>query len=191
MGTYALRSTFYEVGNEDAALLNCRVSPRTPSPFSSAVYKRLSHRIKDLMCAYSKVSFEGIGISLPGQIDLASSRLTFAPNLRWSNMDFKTLIEQATGLPVELENAANACALAEPWSGRHSESVSNIVVLTVPEDIGVGMVMNDQLPRGSQGVTGELGHLTIGFDGPLCRYGNHACWAVMASNAAGRYQTER
>jgi predicted NBD/HSP70 family sugar kinase len=153
--------------------------------------ERLGRRIKDLMYAHPKKSYEGIGISLPGRVDVASQRLTFAPNLNWSNVDFKAPLEKITGLPVELENAANACALAEVWSGRHGEGVSNLVTVTVSEGIGVGMVMNGQLLRGSQGVSGEFGHVSIGANGPECRCGNRGCWEVMASNtAAVRYYAE-
>ncbi len=103
----------------------------------------------------------------------------------------KTPLEKLTGLPVQLENAANACALAELWSGRHSERVSNLIAVTVSEGIGVGMVMNGQLLRGSHGVTGEFGHVSLGLNGPECRCGNRGCWEVMASNAAAvRYYAE-
>jgi len=153
--------------------------------------ERLGRRIKDLMRAHPKSSYEGIGISVPGRIDIASQRLAFAPNLHWSDVDFKTPLEKLTGVPVELENAANACALAELWSARHGENVSNLIAVTVSEGIGVGMVMNGQLLRGSQGITGEFGHVSLGMNGPECRCGNHGCWEVMASNAAAvRYYAE-
>ena len=110
---------------------------------------RLGRRVTDLMRAYPKNSYEGIGVSLPGRIDSSSHRLIFAPNLGWNDVDLKTPLEEATGLAVELENAANACALAELWSGRYGEGVSNLVVVTVSDGIGVGMVVNGQLLRGS------------------------------------------
>src|ERR1700744_4005322 len=153
--------------------------------------ERLGRRIMDLMRAHPKSFYEGIGISVPGRIDLSSHRLTFAPNLHWSDIDFKTPLEKLTGLRVELENAANACALAELWSGRHGEGVSNLAAITVSEGIGVGMVMNGQLVRGSRGVTGEFGHVSLGGDNTPCGCGNRGCWEVMASNtAAVRYYAD-
>src|SRR5882672_11471761 len=119
---------------------------------------RLARRITDLMRAHPKSSYEGIGVSLPGRIDLKTQRLTFAPNLGWGEFDIKTPLEKVTGLPVELENAANACALAELWSGRHIEGMSNLITVTVSDDIGVGMIMNGQLVQGSTGIAGEFGH---------------------------------
>ncbi|HEV2695960.1 MAG TPA: ROK family protein [Verrucomicrobiae bacterium] len=153
--------------------------------------ERLGRRVTDLMRAHPKSSYEGIGISVPGRVDVASQRLTFAPNLHWNDVDFKTPLEKLTGLPVELENAANACALAELWSARHGEGVSNLIAVTVSEGIGVGMVMNGQLLRGSQGITGEFGHVSLGMNNLECRCGNRGCWEVMASNAAAvRYYAE-
>jgi hypothetical protein len=125
--------------------------------------KRLGVRVMELMRAHPKSSYEGIGISVPGRIDIASHRLSFAPNLHWSDVDLATPLKKLTGLTVELENAANACALTELWSGRHGEGLSNLIAVTVSDGIGVGMIMNGQLLRGAQGVTGELAmcHLMI------------------------------
>lgn len=152
---------------------------------------RLTRRVCDLMRAHPMSSYEGIGVSLPGRIDVASHRLTFAPNLGWTDLDLKTPLERATGLPVQLENAANVCALAEVWSGRHGEGVANLVTVTVSEGIGVGIIMNGQLLQGSTGVAGEFGHVAIDPNGPLCRCGNRGCWEMLASNSAAmRYYAE-
>jgi predicted NBD/HSP70 family sugar kinase len=159
---------------------------RDPSEFIA----RLCRRIMDLMRAHPRNSYEGIGISLPGRID-SSSQQIFAPTLGWSELDLKTHLERATGLPVELENASNACALAELWSGRHTDGVRNLVAVTVSDDIGVGMIMNGQLVRGSTGMAGEFGHVSQMPGGPQCRCGNSGCWEVLASNSAAvRYYTE-
>ena len=153
--------------------------------------ERLGRRIMDLMRAHPRKSYEGIGISVPGRVDVASHRLTFAPNLHWNDVDFKTPLEQLTSLPVELENAANACALAELWSGRHGGGVSHLIAVTVSEGIGVGMIMNGQLLRGTQGITGEFGHVSLDASGLECRCGNRGCWEVVASNSAAvRYYAE-
>jgi predicted NBD/HSP70 family sugar kinase len=160
---------------------------RDPNDF----IERLGRRIMDLKRAHPRKSYEGIGISVPGRIDIASHRLTFAPNLHWEDVDFKTPLEKLTGLTVELENAANACALAELWSGRHGEDVAHLVTVTVSDGIGVGMIMNGQLLRGSQGITGEFGHVSLDPDGLQCRCGNRGCWETVASNSAAvRYYAE-
>ena len=147
-------------------------------------------RLQNLKRTRPELTCEGIGVSLPGRVDLASQRLVFAPNLNWRDFDLKSPLEAATGLSVELENAANACALSEIWFGRRSDSAQDLVALTVSEGIGTGLVMNRQLVRGSSGVAGEFGHTTIVENGLECRCGNRGCWELYASNlAAIRYYT--
>lgn len=156
-----------------------------------AFIRELTPRLRKLIKLRPDLSCEGIGISLPGRIDVASQRLVFAPNLGWKNFDLKTPIEKATGLPVELENAANACALEELWFGRHTTRARNMIALTVSEGIGAGLILNHQLVRGSTGMAGEFGHVTLVEGGLACRCGNHGCWEVYASNSAAvRYYAQ-
>ncbi len=157
----------------------------TPSNPSKAI-KQLSARLQHLIRSRPGMSFEGIGVSLPGRIDSKSQKF-FAPNLGWQNSNLKNALALATGLEVELENAANACALAEAWFGPN-ESARDLIVVTVSEGIGTGLFMNGQLVRGPAGMAGEFGHTTLMVDGPLCRCGNRGCWEMLASNrAAVRY----
>jgi predicted NBD/HSP70 family sugar kinase len=133
---------------------------------------------------------EGVGISLPGRFDHAQDRLVFAPNLQWQDLDIRNPIVKATGLDVELENAANACVLAAVW-GEQSDAVGNLVVVTVSEGIGTGLLANGQLVRGLNGMAGEFGHVPLDLNGPLCSCGSRGCWEVFASNRAGlRYYRE-
>ena len=152
---------------------------------------RMSHRIVELMRSHPQTTYEGIGISLPGRVDISTGRLIFAPSLNWNNLDLRTPIQTATGLPVQLENAANACALAEVWSGKYTDHVNNLLAVTVSQGIGVGIILNGQLFRGAGGMAGEFGHVAQMLHGPRCRCGNEGCWEVLANNvAAERYYAE-
>lgn len=152
---------------------------------------QVSQRIRSLMKEYPHMAYEGIGVSLPGRVDLSSQRFVFAPNLGWREEDLKARLERATGLPVDLENEANACALSEFWFGRQTEGVRNLLAVAVSEGIGVGMILNGQLVRGPSGFAGEFGHVALGEDGPKCGCGNRGCWEVHASNSAAlRYYHE-
>jgi predicted NBD/HSP70 family sugar kinase len=151
----------------------------------------LAPRLQNLIKMRPETTCEGVGVSLPGRVDLASQRLVFAPNLGWSDFDLKTALEEATGLPVELENAANSCALAEIWFGKQAVGVRNLVAVTVSEGIGVGLILNHQLLRGSNGMAGEFGHTTIVPDGLQCKCGNRGCWELYASSSAAvRYYSQ-
>lgn len=91
---------------------------------------------------------------------------------------------------MELESAANACALSEIWFGR-AAGVSNLVAITVSEGIGTGIIANGRLITGQNGVAGEFGHVPLDPEGPLCSCGNRGCWEVLASNSAAlRYYME-
>jgi len=163
-----------------------QVAFSTPAD-ASAGAKQIAGRIHELMQAHPKLIFEGIGISLPGRYDESTKRVIFAPNLKWREFDLKTSIEKATGLSVELENAANACVLAEVWFG-HAEKIRDMVVVTVSEGIGTGIFLNGQLMRGAHGMTGEFGHVALDPTGPACTCGGRGCWEVYGSNrAALRY----
>jgi predicted NBD/HSP70 family sugar kinase len=137
------------------------------------------------------VTIEGIGISLPGRVAGDSSKLIFAPNLGWGAVDVRTPIAAATGLPVDVENAANACVLATVWFDHKTMHCSELVVITVSEGIGTGVLANGQLVRGSNGMAGEFGHVPLEPSGPKCTCGGQGCWEVFASNrAALRYYHE-
>ena len=160
---------------------------RDPGEFMT----ELIPRVRNLINMRPEITWEGIGVSLPGRVDLETKKLVFAPNLGWGDFDMKSPLEEAIGLPVELENAANSCALAEIWFGKHTEGVRNLVAVTVSEGIGCGLILNHQLVQGSTGRAGEFGHTAIVQDGLEGPCGNRGCWEVYASNlAAVRYYTE-
>ncbi len=151
----------------------------------------LSARLRQLMRVHSHLVFEGIGITVPGRFDRKSQRIVFAPNLHWPDFDFKGTIEKETGLRVELENAANACVLAEVWFHRDAERARDLVVVTIAEGVGTGIFANGQLARGSNGMAGEFGHVPVDANGPPCSCGSRGCWEVYASErAALRYYHE-
>ena len=161
------------------------VQESLPTPTSSdAFVKQVSQRICSWMKIHPHIAYEGIGVGLPGRVDLETQRFVFAPNLVWHLEDLKPRLEEATGLPVDMENAANACVLSEAWFGNHAEKVRNLIAVTVSEGIGVGLILNGQLVLGRAGLAGEFGHVALNEEGPLCGCGNHGCWEVYASNSA-------
>jgi predicted NBD/HSP70 family sugar kinase len=133
--------------------------------------------------AHPRMLCEGVGVCLPGRVD-PSGMLVFAPNLGWGRVPIARMLEDAMQLPVNVDNAANACALAELWFGNHAARVHNIVAVTVSEGLGVGLLLNGQLVHGAASMAGEFGHVTIDENGPPCRCGRRGCWERYASNSA-------
>jgi predicted NBD/HSP70 family sugar kinase len=162
-------------------------TPQQPKQFLAELVPRVSKLIN----ARPELTCEGIGVSLPGRVDVATQKLVFAPNLGWKDFDLKTPLEKATQLPVELENAANSCALSEICFGRRAEGLRNLVIVTVSEGIGCGLILNHQLVQGSTGTAGEFGHAALVQDGLECSCGNRGCWEMYASNSAAiRYYSQ-
>ena len=161
-------------------------TPADPETALRQLIQRIQHVIRS--CKGKKI--EGIGISLPGRFDPVSDRLVFAPNLKWHDIDLRNPIAKATGLEVVLENAANACVLAAVWFDR-MEGCRNLVVVTVSEGLGTGLLAGGELVRGLNGMAGEFGHVPLDPHGPVCTCGSRGCWEVFASNrAALRYYAE-
>jgi predicted NBD/HSP70 family sugar kinase len=147
-------------------------------------------RMKKMKQKHAQKSFEGVGLSLPGRVDPETRELLFAPNLNWPRFDIEKAIERGTGLPVELDNAANACLLSELWFG-HMDGVRNAVLVTVSEGIGAGVLTNGQLVAGKNGMAGEFGHIPLDPEGPKCACGARGCWETLASSTAAlRYYAE-
>jgi predicted NBD/HSP70 family sugar kinase len=144
----------------------------------------LIRRAKQFISSRPHITCEGVGVSLPGTVDPDTQRLLFAPNLGWRDVDLRTPLEHAVGLPVMVSNAANACALGELWFANGGPPAQNLVAVTVAEGIGTGIVVNGELIVGANGAAGEFGHISIEPEGISCPCGNRGCWERYASNDA-------
>ncbi len=180
--------TTIAVSDVNGRFLSQQGIPTPGDPLTAAT--KFTEKIRHMMDSHPELVFEGIGISVPGRFDEHRHRVLFAPNLKWPEFDLRGPLEKATGLQVEMENAANACVLAEVWFG-HAEKTRDMVVVTVSEGVGVGMFTNGQLARGLNGMAGEFGHVPLDLEGPQCSCKSRGCWEVYASNwAALRYYQE-
>jgi predicted NBD/HSP70 family sugar kinase len=162
------------------------VQPENPKKVVGAIVDA----IRKMIAAHQDRSFDGIGINLPGRFDPELEKFMFAPNIDWPIGHLKSRVEQATGLPVVVDNVANACALSEIWFG-YSDGMHDLVAVNVSEGIGTGIIANGRLLRGAGGVAGEFGHVQLDPKGLPCGCGSHGCWETVASNRAGmRYYNE-
>ena len=130
-------------------------------------------------------TIEGIGISLPGLVDPDGKQL-FIPTFKWRDVPIASEITTATGLPVTMDNDANAAAQAELWFGRPEiREVRDFIIVLVEDGVGTGIVFDGQVYRGENGAAGEFGHMTIGQGAPVpCASGSRECWEAFASQRA-------
>ena len=126
----------------------------------------------------------GVGVAFPGMLDRSGSVVLRAPSLGWRDVRLRDPLAERLGLPVEMENAAKACALALIWGARGDEPPGDLVFVSVSDGVGVGIVMAGEVLRGRNNAAGEFGHLPLSIDGPRCACGALGCWEAYVSNLA-------
>ncbi len=157
---------------------------RQPTPHTS---KRL---IEALAGAIQEVGngheVGGVCLAVPGNILATENRVIYSPNLHAiEGVALKDELEPKIGLPLTVENDANAAAWGEFRFGAGSD-VDHLVFITLGTGVGGGVITHGVLMRGAQGAGGELGHTTIQATGPRCSCGNRGCLEAMASGTAIR-----
>lgn len=128
-----------------------------------------------------KSSILGISLATPGFIDINKGIITLSPNLPgWRNVNLGKIIKDSLGIPVTIENDANAAAFGERWLGAGKNS-SNLICITMGTGIGGGIILNNKIWHGDKGMAGEIGHITVNPEGPLCNCGNYGCLEAYSS----------
>lgn len=119
--------------------------------------QRLLGQIIETIRQFSeKASIEGVGISVPGLVDPATGQVVFVPYFKWRDWPIAETISRRTGLPVTIDNDANAVALAELWFGRPEVSAArDFILVLVAEGVGTGIIFDGQVYRGERGAAGE------------------------------------
>jgi len=132
-----------------------------------------------------------VGIGAAGWINESRSTVLFAPNLAWRNEPLRDKLAERVGLPVVVENDANAAAWAEFQFGAARDHVESMTMLTIGTGIGGGLVIGGHLIRGAHGIAAEMGHVRVVPDGHPCGCGRNGCLEQYASgNALVRYAKE-
>jgi predicted NBD/HSP70 family sugar kinase/biotin operon repressor len=116
----------------------------------------------------------GIGVGLPGNVDLGAGGAVDSPMLGWVGVRLGPALETALGLPVLVDNDVNTVAVAERLYG-HGRDVPSFLVATIGRGVGLGVLIDGRLYRGVTGGAGEFGHWPLSDDGPRCDCGNQGC----------------
>lgn len=152
----------------------------TPSHHPSEVADTIAEMVRTLRKEHPVCA---VGIGAAGWIDRDRSTVLFAPNLAWRHEPLRDVVAERAGLPVVVENDANAMAWAEYRFGA-GRGHTDLVAITVGTGIGGGIVLAGRLHRGAFGIGAEMGHLLIVPGGHLCGCGNRGCWEQYASGRA-------
>ena len=149
------------------------------------VVERITNAVRALSSKYSaSYAFKGVGVGLPGIIDLETGTLHSAANLPgWSGYAAREDLEARLGTTVILENDANCAALGEKWLGA-GRGAEDLCMITLGTGVGGGFVVNGRPWHGIMGMAGEIGHMTVISEGQPCGCGNHGCLEQYASATA-------
>ena len=162
-------------------------------PDLETTFNRIASCIKAFIV--SDPTIEGIGVSLPGLVDSETGTALFIPHFKWREWAIAEELRTVTGMPVTVDNDANAAALAELWLGRPEiRDVRDFIFVLVEEGLGTGIIFDGQVYHGMVGGAGEFGHMTIGKGAPVaCAAGSDECWEAFASERAAlaRYAKKR
>ncbi|WP_042221605.1 ROK family transcriptional regulator [Oceanobacillus manasiensis] len=124
----------------------------------------------------------GIGVAMHGVVNIDSGTSLIAPNLKLKNIPIKAELEREFSLKVKVENDARAMALGESWFGGHASS--SMVAVNIGRGVGAGLVINGKLYHGDRDIAGEIGHMTIDLNGPVCTCGNTGCLQAFVAGPA-------
>lgn len=181
LGGTQIRSARYS----PEGVLEQRVALKTESEKGlDGVWENITSAINQVWPNDQSEKIQAIGIGAPGPIDYKAGILRFAPNLPgWNNVPIREMLIRDFNVPVFLGNDADLAALAESQYGA-GRDVDSLVYMTISTGIGGGMVFNDRLFTGGNGLGGEVGHMCVDLRGPLHTCGNKGCLEVMASGTA-------
>jgi len=163
-----------------------RARRETPARSSDGIVTAIVGVVADLVDAARAGGLgpvDSVGLGAAGLVDETRSIVRFAPNVDWKEEPLGPQVSAASGLPVVVENDANAAAWGEFRFGAGRDA-HTLVAVTVGTGIGGGIIHRDQLVRGSFGMAAEFGHVVRMPEGRLCGCGRRGCWEQYASGNA-------
>ncbi|WP_284978004.1 ROK family transcriptional regulator [Arthrobacter sp. fls2-241-R2A-200] len=149
----------------------------TPGGDPAAVITTIAEQITALIddSGVDAAKIAGLGVAVPGPIDLKEGSVVEPPLLtRWNRVRIREALQQATGLETVVDKDVTSAAVAETWAGGAS-GAGSFVFMYMGTGIGCGIVLNDEVVRGTSGNAGEIGHIMVDPDGPPCDCGLRGC----------------
>ena len=150
---------------------------QTPSQSPAEVEDAIAAVVEELSRRHRAAA---VGIGAAGFVDITGSDVLFAPHLAWRNEPLRAAVSRRVGLPVRVDNDANAAAWAESKFGA-GQGEEHLLCITLGTGIGGGLILGGQIYRGRYGLAGEFGHQQVVPGGHPCTCGNRGCWEEYAS----------
>ncbi|MBU9710515.1 ROK family protein [Evansella tamaricis] len=173
VGLYDLSGYEFEVETKKISMMNG----------SAEILLEMKNMVHSFLKRYANVA--AIGVALPGPFLKNNEKIGLITELPgWEEVDLKQELKDEFSIPVFLEHDANAAALAEWWFGETKQDIDVMVYLLVGEGVGAGIIDQGRLFTGTQGIAGEVGHMSIDYNGRHCSCGNYGCLEKYCSTFA-------
>jgi len=147
------------------------------------ILSRAMEILRDACAHAQRESILGLGLGAPGLVDVSTGTLLFAPNLRWTDVPLRRMLESQFNFPIYVDNEASMAALGESYFGAARGS-DFVLYVSSGVGLGGGIVLNRRILPGVAGFAGEVGHMTIDPNGRQCNCGNFGCWETYVSQWA-------
>lgn len=168
----------------DGAFLARDAEPTLARSGPEAVVSQIVRLLRHMERRAEGCTIIGVGVGAPGPLDPDRGVVLNAPTLDgWTDVPLVALLAERLGLPVRLENDANAAALGE-WMFGAGRGTRHMVFVTVSTGIGGGVIIDGRLLHGRHGMAGEIGHMAVSERDIACPCGSTGCWEAMASGTA-------
>ncbi|MDA8443088.1 MAG: ROK family transcriptional regulator, partial [Peptococcaceae bacterium] len=155
-------------------VLEAEIDMENPKTAIDSVVEKIEELIAETEIPVKKI--HGAGFAFPGLLDITTKVIKRSPSLgeQWCNIPVKQWLEARLNLPLHVEHNPHAAALAEYTIGK-GKDIKNLVYVNLGEGFSAGVIMDNKMLYGAHGHAGEMGHMVVVEDGPLCNCGNKGC----------------
>lgn len=168
-----------------AANILCQyTTPTIVSDPSDQVIERIIQSIERVMTMpqSSMQHILGIGVGMPGLLE--DGVVLFSPDFHWEQVDLIGRLRARFDLPIQIHNVTRAMAMGERWFGHGRGDVNSFICVNLGYGIGAALYLDGQIFNGGSGTSGELGHMTVDGEGPICACGRKGCLESLAAGNA-------
>lgn len=196
-----LSRKFYRIGvfNLSGDILDLSTGTIPSHPNTDEVLEHICSDIDTYIQKYHNYRFLAIGAAVPGPLIARKNQIALLSGAEeWNGVNIKEILEKKLQMPVFLEHDSNAGAFAHMWKMKEAYQDEILMYISVGPGIGAGIIIDNELYKGSLGIAGEIGHTSINPHGAKCLCGNHGCLELYSSstsfltavNAAKKYDNE-
>lgn len=167
----------------DSTIEQYETVPVMPGTDAETIAELMLSSIRRITAHVRPESVLGVGVAISGLVEPRTGRVLFSPNLRWEDVPLRDWLTRGIDWPIYVANDMNMAALGELYYGA-ARGKDHVVAISLGTGVGGGLVLNGQLYQGAAGLAGEVGQMSVKWDGVPCIGGNRGCLEAYVSGTA-------